>query len=118
MSVSVAWFEIPVANIARAVEFYGTVLGLPLDSMDGPDGPMSVFPGAEGPVGALTTDEGSPAQAGVLVYLDCDDIPAALDRVAAAGGEVLMTKTSIGPFGFIGKFNDSEGNTVALHSQA
>ena len=116
MSVSVAWFEIPVEDMGRAVEFYGSVLGEPLGTMDGPDGPMHVFPADDGAAGALTATDSTPAKAGVLVYLETSDIPAALARAESAGGEIVQEKTSIGPYGFIGKFNDTEGNTVALHT--
>ena len=113
-NVAVNWFEIPVADKGRAAEFYGNVLGEPLGTMDGPDGPMSVFMGAEGPAGALI--EGPCVDGGVRVYLNCDDIDAALGRVAAAGGRVTQERTSIGPFGFIATLIDTEGNTVSLHT--
>lgn len=118
MSVSVNWFEIPVKDTARAVEFYGAVLGTPLGTMDGPDGPMHVFPSEEGAAGALTTDDSTPAEAGVLIYLHSDDIDAALKRAEQAGGAVVLEKTPIGPHGFIGRFKDTEGNIVALHKPA
>ncbi|MEM7078045.1 MAG: VOC family protein [Pseudomonadota bacterium] len=110
----VNWFEIPAQDVGRAVEFYGTVLGEPLGEMDGPDGQMHVFMGADGPAGQLA--QGEPVAGGVTIYLDCADIDAALGRVEAAGGAVVQTRTSIGPFGFVGQFTDSEGNTVALHT--
>ena len=116
MGVTVDWFEIPVLDVDRAITFYGEVLGSPLGSMDGPDGTMHVFMGDEGPAGALTTTDSTPAKAGVLVYLGSDDIDAALERAAAAGGRIDQAKTSIGPFGFIGRFEDTEGNLVALHT--
>lgn len=116
MAIAIDWFEIPVKDVGRAVEFYGTVMAEPLGVMDGPDGPMHIFPGEEGPNGALTTDDSTPAEGGVLIYLGCADIDAALARVSAAGGAVLQEKTSIGPFGFIGRFKDTEGNTIALHT--
>ena len=114
----VAWFEIPVKDVARATEFYGAVLGESLGEMDGPDGPMTVFLGEDGPIGAFTTEDTTVAEAGVLVYFEVADIPASLARVAAAGGEVMQEKTSIGPFGWIGRLRDSEGNAVALHTSA
>ena len=117
MANAVNWFEIPVTDVGRAVEFYGTVLGEPLSTMDGPDGPMHVFPGEDGAAGALTTDL-TPAADGVLIYLYSPDIDAALARVPGAGGEVVAEKASIGPFGWIGRFNDTEGNMVALHTPA
>ena len=117
-NVAVNWFEIPVSDLARAVEFYGVVLGAPLGTMDGPDGEMHVFLGSEGPAGALSTSDSSPGQSGTIVYLNCTDIDAALRRVSGAGGSVVQERTSIGPFGFVGQFIDSEGNKVALHTSA
>ncbi|MEM9621544.1 MAG: VOC family protein [Pseudomonadota bacterium] len=116
--VNVNWFEIPVLNTARAAEFYATVLGTPLDTIDGPDGPMQVFAGSDGPAGALWPVDTPPAHGGVMVYLGCDDIDAALDRAVGAGGAIESARASIGPFGFIGRFRDTEGNVVALHSPA
>lgn len=115
--VRVAWFEVPVADLERAVRFYGKVLDAPMATMPGPQGDMHVFVGADGPVGALTRTDSAPAAGGVIVYFDSDDIDAALDRVTAAGGTVVQQRTSIGPYGFIGQFLDSEGNTLALHSE-
>jgi predicted enzyme related to lactoylglutathione lyase len=37
--------------------------------------------------------------------------------VAERGGKVLRAKTGIGEYGFVGHFEDSEGNRVALHSR-
>ena len=121
MSVAVNWFEIPVTDVGRATEFYGIVLGGELGSMDGPDGEMRVFNGAEGPAGALfqTSEvDNPPTSGGVLIYLSCDDIDAALQRAKSAGGTIEQTRTSIGPHGFIGRFTDTEGNSVALHTPA
>ena len=95
MTTSVAWFEIPVVEMGRAVEFYGTVLAIEIGTMEGPDGPMFVFPSADGAAGTFTTEDSSPADGGVLIYLSCPDIDAALDRVGPAGGEVLQARTSI-----------------------
>jgi predicted enzyme related to lactoylglutathione lyase len=39
-----------------------------------------------------------------------------LSRVEAAGGSVVMPKTSIGENGYMAIFLDTEGNRVALHS--
>lgn len=114
---TVNWFEIPVRDLNRAVEFYGTVLGAPLETIDGPNGPMPVFMGAEGPAGTLG-QETIPVEGGVVIYLGCEDIDAALSRVEQAGGSVAMPRSPIGPFGFIGQFKDSEGNLVALHTPA
>ena len=38
-----------------------------------------------------------------------------LEKVKASGGKVIRGKTPIGQFGFVGHFEDTEGNRVALH---
>jgi len=116
-SVTVNWFEIPVLDMNRAVEFYSAVLGFPLATLDGPSGPMNVFPAADDrAAGALTLGETQPGTGGVLVYLYSDDIDATLGRVTRAGGTVVQERTPIGPFGFIASFLDTEGNRISLHN--
>lgn len=115
--VSIDWFEIPVLEEARAASFYSQALQCELSEMEGPGGPMKIFQNDGMPVGALIAGEhNAPAQTGALIYFNSDDIDAALGRIEAAGGKTLVPKTSIGPYGFIAQFLDSEGNRMALHS--
>ena len=75
-----------------------------------PDGP--------GSAGSLVEHESYiPSYEGSLVYFSVDDINAALQKVEEKGGKILNPKNSIGEFGFVAHFEDSEGNRVALHSQ-
>lgn len=116
---AVTWFEIPVTDMDRAVRFYGAVFGGGFDrqTVDGYD--MALFPvadGAEGASGALAKgDVYVPAKAGPLVYFGVAEIGPVLARAMAAGGKVLHAEKSIGPFGFVAEFEDSEGNRIALH---
>ena len=112
----IAWFEIPVGDLARATEFYSSVLGANMVEMDAPDGKMIAFMNGEEPVGALSPSLTS-SQNGVSVYFSAADIDAALDKVREKGGKVVTEKTSIGPFGFIAQFTDPEGNNISLHSR-
>ncbi|MGC1206073.1 MAG: VOC family protein, partial [Flavobacteriaceae bacterium] len=60
-----------------------------------------------------------PSHAGTLVYFMSEDVQNELNRIEAAGGKVLQPKTEISPeHGFMGVFEDTEGNRIALHSQA
>ena len=43
---------------------------------------------------------------------------AQLEKIAAAGGTILMEKMSIGEHGFIGMFLDAAGNKLGLHSMS
>jgi predicted enzyme related to lactoylglutathione lyase len=116
------WFEIPVAELDRAVRFYETVFAvrLRLEEMNGMK--MGVFPYEQGATGGalLACKEGKPGDHGVLIYLDGgSDLATPLGRVAAAGGRILMEKTLIDPhIGHIAMFADSEGNRIGLHSPA
>lgn len=116
------WFEIPVINMDRAVQFYEAVLDKKLIRQDMGEMTMSVFPYPEGGTGGalcLHPMSKPAAEGGVVVYLDGgDDLAVPLGRVVAAGGQVVMPKTQITPeIGYMGFFKDSEGNVVALHSR-
>lgn len=117
---AISWFEIPVKDMTRATAFYGKVLGAELSEMPGSNGTYVFLPSDEAGVGgALSTHESmEPAGSkGVVIYLNGgDDLAGPLGRVAAAGGQVTQEKMSIGEFGHIGMFMDTEGNHIGLHS--
>ena len=121
----VNWFEIPVADMDRAVRFYETVLGVKMQLQDLGTLKMAFFPmvqQGEGAAGSLMLNENyEPSTKGVLVYISAysGDLSNELGRVQPAGGEVLREKTQISPeYGYMGLFIDSEGNRIALHSPA
>ena len=72
----------------------------------------------EGIGGGIVQGPGfEPSDKGSLIYLNGgDDLSGPLSRVEAAGGKIVLPKTSIGPNGFMAHFIDTEGNKVALHS--
>lgn len=121
-AVTVGWFEIPVKNMKRAIAFYGEVFHAKMAVQDFGDTKMAFFPwheSADGAGGALVDAEEhySPSHHGSLVYFSCEDLAEELSRVKKAGGNVLQPKTEISPeHGFMGLFEDTEGNRVALHS--
>ena len=63
-------------------------------------------------------DMHKPSADGAKIYLNGNpDLNIALSKVESAGGKVIMPKTHIGEdIGNMAFFIDSEGNTVALHS--
>lgn len=118
------WFEIPAANLERAIAFYEKVFDFQLQPMELANKlRMAMFPidPSQGVGGALCqhTEFYTPSQTGTLVYLNADpDLSEALHRVEKAGGRVLVPKTQISPeYGFMAVFIDCEGNRVALHSR-
>ncbi len=116
----VVHFEIPVADMDRAVRFYEAVFGfsLRLETVDGY--PMAFFPRADGQPGASGAlakgDVYVPAKTGPLLYFDVADIDATLAKAEAAGSVILYAKKDIGEAGFVAEIEDSEGNRIALSS--
>jgi predicted enzyme related to lactoylglutathione lyase len=120
MANIVGWFEVAVTDMGRAKKFYGAVLGARFEKMPMSGMEMESFAGGDmesyGSPGALVkSEQRKPSQSGTLVYFTCDSVAEALKRVEKAGGKVVMPETSIGEYGFIGAFIDTEGNRLCLH---
>lgn len=122
-SVTISWFEIPVIEMNRAKTFYEKVFDAKLHLQDIVDLKMAFFPWDEnsrGAGGALIEagDHYKPSHEGCQIYFACEDVAVILKQVEKAGGEVLQEKTEINPeHGYMGLFEDSEGNRIALHSE-
>jgi len=116
----VNWFEIPTKDINRAKSFYEKVFGVKLDLQNMDNLKMAWFPmedDAPGSTGSLVqADAYKPSYEGTLVYFSVEDIDGTLTKVEKNGGKILNKKMSIGEYGFVGHFEDTEGNRVALHS--
>lgn len=123
---AIHWFEIPATDFDRAKAFYETVLNTSLfinDQRATMGSMLGVFPHEGGVGGCLVHNPQfgyTPAAAGALVYLRVTgDLDQALERVGAAGGEVLLPKTALGDDaggGYVAWLRDSEGNKVGLYS--
>lgn len=117
----VGWFDLYVANLDRAKKFYATVFNLELTDAPIEWGKQSFFPfNQENPniSGALVEKtDFVPSSNNTVIYFDTEDNIAEEKRIEKAGGKVLQPKMSIGEFGFISIFIDTEGNTVGLHSR-
>jgi len=118
---SLNWFEIPVTDMARAKGFYQTVFEIEMQEMEMEGSLMAFFPWESGSGkanGSIVQGEGYvPSMDGTCVYLNGNpNLGEPLSRVEAAGGQILLPKTSIGENGFIALIRDTEGNKVGLHS--
>lgn len=116
------WFEIPVTNFDRAVEFYSNILDVEIEQSELFGMRMGFLPSDGNNVsGALVQGEGyEPSQSGALVYLNGgDDLQHTLDRVEKHHGTVIVPKTQISPeMGYFALFIDTEGNKLGIHSHA
>ena len=117
----VVWFEIPVEDLDRAKSFYDAVFGFDLELHDMGPGEMAWFPmieGMPGAPGALVEMDGyTPSGDGIRIYFTAPDIERTLEKVVANGGEILMPRISIGEYGFVAQFRDTEGNHINIHSR-
>jgi predicted enzyme related to lactoylglutathione lyase len=124
-SNAVGWFEIYVDEMARAKSFYQTVFQRPMEDLTAPAGAdmqmcsFTMNPTGTGAAGALVKSSVmKPGTGGTLVYFSCADCAHEASRAAASGGILCQPKMSIGPYGFIAIVQDTEGNTIGLHSMA
>ena len=114
------WFDIPVADLERATEFYATVLDIKVDIIDSDGFKFAVLEHDKGNGGCLVPNESEISSTqGIMVYLNVDGrIQDAVSKVAAKGGNVVEPTHAIGPHGFRAIVCDSEGNRIVLHSEA
>jgi uncharacterized protein len=118
---AINWFEIPAADFTRATRFYEQIFAAPLHIDSSFDGiQMAIFPHGDAGVGGAIVNmpQAKPHADGARIYLNGgEDLGPILDRVAAAGGQVVMPKTFLrDDIGHIGLFTDTEGNVIGLHS--
>jgi uncharacterized protein len=124
MKNAISWFEIPATDLARAQKFYETIFSMNMIPVDMPNIKMRMFPLDDmmNDVGGALVDSGGFHKAsltdGPLIYLNANpDVQHILDKVAAAGGSIMVPKTEISPeYGFMAVFIDTEGNRIGLHS--
>lgn len=124
MKNAINWFEIPVNEFDRAKKFYEEVLQVEMFYMEMKENnsQWGIFPfdhESGGIGGGIVKGPGyEVSQKGVLLYLNGgDDLAIPLARIEKAGGQILLSKTSLGENGFMAQFIDTEGNKVALHSR-
>ncbi len=119
---SLNWFEISVSDIKRATKFYETIFEIKMEQQEMMGMKMAFFPYDQGSGkasgGLVESQMHKPSMDGAKIYLNGNpDLNTALGKIEAAGGKVTMPKTKISDeIGCMAFFVDTEGNTVALHS--
>ena len=116
----IPWFEIPVIDLQRAVNFYETIFAIKIQIEDFGELKMGVLPhGNSG--GALiqnSTYYKPSSTHGPLLYLNGgDNLLNVSNKVESAGGKIEIPKRQISPeHGYMAIIIDTEGNRIALHS--
>ncbi|MCB0522675.1 MAG: VOC family protein [Lewinellaceae bacterium] len=116
------WFEIAVADFDRAKKFYETIFNMEIHTIDLGALKMGIFPhGKEGAGASICWGAWyKPSPHGTVVYLNAEpDLLEVQNKIEGAGGKIVQPKKQISPeHGFMALFEDTEGNRLALHSDA
>ena len=120
----VVHFEIPVDDVGRAKEFYGSIFDWDLADSDMGGGMIyttartvsvdaNMVPTEAGAIngGIMRRTPDTPAP---VITIQVDSIDDALKKVEAGGGSTVQPRTEIPNMGAFGYFKDSEGNVMGL----
>jgi predicted enzyme related to lactoylglutathione lyase len=109
----VTWFEINSAEPAQLADFYAKVFGWSLGSAEGPMEYLlaDTEAGGKGISGGIGKAQGANQ---VIFYIEVDDPQAAIDRVEAGGGKVVVPVTEVPGMVTFAQFVDPQGNVIGL----
>jgi uncharacterized protein len=120
----VVHFEIPAEDVGRAKDFYGSVFGWQLNTMQMGDGEYTIvmttpvdqqtqMPTEPGAIngGMMQRDERIPSP---VITVDVEAIDDALKEIESRGGSTVTPRTAIPGMGAFAYFKDPEGNVLGL----
>jgi uncharacterized protein len=109
-------FELASSDLEKTAAFYRAVFGWKVEKWDGPvdywlvDTNKGDQPGING--GLMET--GGQFR-GTINTIEVDDIDAAIEKVLAHGGEIVLPKDAIPGIGYQAYFTDNTGILLGLH---
>jgi predicted enzyme related to lactoylglutathione lyase len=113
----VVWFEIPVADLQSAAQFYGGLFGWEFESFEAYDSDYWTIKGEDtGVGGALVLDrERKPKGSAAIIFVAVDDLDHAVQKVLQLEGGVVkwpaLITESAGSFAIV---KDPDGNSIGL----
>ena len=128
----VTHFEIPADDKATAKEFYGSVFGWQINDIPVPMGggegsyttaatvnvdQQTMVPTEPGAINGAITERGPIASAPVIT-ITVDAIQDSLQKIGAAGGNVVQGRQEIPGMGAYAYFADPAGNVMGLWENA
>ena len=120
MEGKLTWYEIAVTDLERAKAFYEKVLGMDFVYIEMPGSKMYMqnVDSSKSEIGGalVQADDNTPASNGTIIYFNSDDCAKEASLIEPAGGQLLFPKTSLGEFGNMIQFIDTEGNRIGVHS--
>ena len=112
---AVSWWEIDVPDVAKAQQFYGSVIpSWTFQPMEGFEGYVLVNLGGVG-IGALQASDGTePSGRATRLYMDATDLEDTLARVRQGGGTVEQERMPIPGDQWIGTAKDPFGTKIGF----
>lgn len=118
MSIQVAWVEIPVQDLERAVKFYAALFDAKFDIIEGEMRRISIITAEPGTVGVSLNKTANfvPGNKGLYVsFAAGSDIETFLSRAESAGGKVITKRGDLLlPGNYYASVQDTEGNIFGL----
>lgn len=111
----ICYLELPAPDPAAAARFYEAVFAWRCRPSDMSSAPYWIFCAGDLEGGldpSLPVGDG-----GALVYLQVEDIDAALAAVVTHGGAVARPRSPLGDLGSSARFRDPAGNLLGLYSR-
>jgi len=113
---TISHIEFPADDVERAKRFYGAVAGWEFSEMDGIPGYFLFRTSSE--AGGGLGKRGESVGGVVRVYIDVDDLEAAVAAATANGGTVVTAPSDIPGQGRYAAVNDPEGNEIGLYESS
>jgi len=101
------YLQIPTTDVAASRAFYSAVFGWQVD-----DGALGFT--APGVIGQFFDEHAPTPDAGVLLWINVDDLDAALAAAVEAGGARRSEPAADGPHRTLATVTDPAGNTLGL----
>jgi len=105
-----SYLQIPAIDVAESAAFYEKIFAWHIER------PYPSFE-APGLIGQWVADRAAAPDAGLLAWINVDDMDAALELVAANGGEVLEPPSPDGPSRLLATIRDPGGNAIGIVSR-
>lgn len=111
MANKVAWFEVVGKDADKLQKFYGQAFGWNMNVV--PEMNYGMVDASESGIGG-GVGQAQDGGGHLTVYVEVDDLQAALDKIQKLGGSTVMPPMAVPNGPEIAMFNDPEGNLVGL----
>ncbi len=112
---TVMWWEIPVTDVAKGKDFYGSVFGWTYTSMGDDENYAIITVDGDFIGGLFKAPPDTPTAPSVRIYVNVADLEATLQAVESAGGSVTKPRTEVGgDMGWWAEIADPDGRWLGL----